>query len=315
MIKTGIYTLEQLDDPANFKSIFGADKRISITLYDKVIAQLNSEELAERILLMFTDDRGAYKRTYANRFETFDLQVLNYLQQQFTPEQMITFHDVGVSDGRTSVDFFTKIIMRLPNVHYTASDYNPKVYVIEQNELKVTVSQSCKVIEIVYPPFVFNAARPDRYWYEPLNRLLQTFIEFTMVTPLLKKYNSGDIQKKEILLFCPRALELAKSNSGFKLAQYDILTDFPHKQNVIRAMNVFNSTYFSRSEFISILRNIHTGLHNNGFLITGSNQNSDSDVHGGIFQKKGDGFVNILKSGTGSPIQELIDNFTMRSYN
>src|SRR5947208_2045153 len=100
MLKTGIFKLEQLNELNNLKSIFGADKRVSITLYDQIFDYSNAEALAERILLMFTDERGAYKRTYSQRFAEFDTLCARVLAENFDQENALTVHDVAVSDGR-----------------------------------------------------------------------------------------------------------------------------------------------------------------------------------------------------------------------
>lgn len=79
MIKTGITKLNQL---SNDKTILRNElKNVSISLYDQALALPNADNIAERILLLFSDERGAYKRTYQKRFEAFDLGVIKMLQE------------------------------------------------------------------------------------------------------------------------------------------------------------------------------------------------------------------------------------------
>lgn len=298
MLKTGIFSLSQIQDNIDFKSIFGMDKRVSITLYDRILLHPKADQLAERILLMFTDERGTYKRTYANRFEQFDLEVISVLKKYYNQEDALQVQDVAVSDGRTAADFFTKVSNIFPFLEYQASDYNPSVYVIEEGKVKLTLSHNNKLIEIVWPPFVLNTVLPDRYWYEPLNRVIQFFVEKIVVAPMLKKFSEGGLQKREIFLFAPSALNLAKQDQRFKLLAHNLLMPFTTQSHIIRAMNILNPNYFSKTEFVTVVQNLYLGLQENGLLIVGSNQDSGSIVNGGVYQKSNGVFNKIMHSGS-----------------
>lgn len=306
MLKTGIYNINQISEQNTYKGWLGGDQRISVTLYPDILERSNAEELAERILLLFTDERGAYKRTYANRFEQFDQKVLDLMPQYFASAQELIVQDFGISDGRTAVDFFNKLSAVYPNLIYYASDYNPNIYVLEKGNLKVVLSHNDRVIEIVWPPFVFNAANPDRYKHYPLNRLLQIYVNKRLVQPLLQEYHAGKIKARELQLFCPTALNLAKHDDRFNLGQYDVLQPCKATSHIIRAMNLLNVTYFTEPEFKQILRNMYAGLRMHGLLIVGSNQDTGSIVHGGIYQKTSTGFNLVWRSGYGAAIERLI---------
>ena len=111
------------------------------------------------------------------------------------------------------------------------------------------------------------------------------------------------------MLFAPKVLNTAKTDPRFQLRQHDLLTPFSKPVHVIRAMNVLNPSYFSEDEFFKILKHIHEGLNSKGVLITGSNQEADTTVDGGIYKKNKDGFDLVEKSGEGSPINNLILKF------
>jgi len=308
MIKTGITNIQKISrgDRMFFNKVL---KNVSITLYDQIIHEPNADILAERILLRFSDERGAYKRTYAKRFEDFDAQVVEVLQQYFNVNDALSIQDVGVSDGRTSVDFFEKLIFIFSNINLNASDFNPMVYILEKNHIKVTLSHTKKVLEIAYPPFVFNAIKKECYWFYPLNYLVLFLVNKFVVGPLLKLYQAEKIQAKELLLFAPASLKLANQDLRFQLSQHNLLTPFKNKNHIIRAMNVLNPPYFSKAEFEILLANMHAGLLDGGLLITGSNQEAGTTVHGGMYQKSEMGFQQIWKSGNGSPIEKQILEF------
>jgi hypothetical protein len=304
MIKTGITKLNQLSNDKTFlrKEL----KNVSITLYDQTLNLVDADNLSERILLLFSDERGAYKRTYQKRFEAFDCAIIKMLQNLPPPQ---TFHDCGVSDGRTGLDFFEKMVSAFPEIEYFASDYNPSVFVLEKGKLQVTLSHTGKILEILFPPFVFNKIKRDSFRHYPLNHLILFFIEKFWVNSLIKKYQQGLVKAKELLLFAPKVLQKTQTDKRFRLGQHDLLHPFKEPYCIIRAMNVLNPSYFSETEFDQVIRNLYEGLKDNGLLITGSNQESGTIVNGGIYQKKENEFSKIFNSGEGSPIEPLLLNF------
>jgi chemotaxis methyl-accepting protein methylase len=71
-------------------------------------------------------------------------------------------------------------------------------------------------------------------------------------------------------------------------------------------MNVLNNSYFSNQELHTILKHIHNGLLEGGVFIVGSNQESGTVVHGGIYKKTDKGFLKIAESGNGAAIHEIL---------
>lgn len=312
MIKTGIYELVQVKQGFKFfKGLFGGEKKLSITLYDQILNEPNAEELAERILQLFADERGAYKRTYAKRFEEFDNEIINLLKQTFSQQEALLIQDVGVSDARTSVDFFVKLANIFKNLKFEASDYNPKVYIIEQNNIKLTLSHTGKLLEVVWPPFVFNFIKRDSYKHYPFNHIIRFIVYFFKIRKILNDYKLGVVKARELLLFAPNAINLAKQDQRFNLLQHDLMQPFNNCSHIIRAMNILNISYFSESEFNKILNNIYAGLVEQGLLIVGSNQEAGSIVHGGVYKKTNNNFEKIWQSGNGAAIDDLILQFKL----
>jgi hypothetical protein len=77
-------------------------------------------------------------------------------------------------------------------------------------------------------------------------------------------------------------------------------------RHVIRAMNVLNPSYFDPEEIRLILGHVFDGLLDGGWLVTGSNQDADTLVHGGVYEKSPAGFRRIWQSGNGSPVESEI---------
>lgn len=306
MYKFGVYKISQLGKGG--KTFFGKFKNVSITLYDKITKSKNSSELAERVLLLFSDSRGAYKRTYQKRFEVFDSQVISFIKKKFKKNKDFKVLDIGISDGRTALDFYGKLKSELPNIEYLATDYSPQVFVISRNRLTLAISPDNSILEILYPPFVFNLKKPDSIFY-PINRMICFFIQRFLVPNLVKQYLEGKIKAKEILLFAPDVLKLASTDERFKLDKLDVIKPISAKYDALRAMNVLNVSYFTKEELNQIIANIFYALSEGGVFITGSNQNAGSTVHGGVFLKRKNSFERVINSGNGSVINDLITKF------
>lgn len=308
MSRNGIYRLSQIEDRRHLKDWLGRNRKISVTLYDQVVNEPDADQLTEQLLLPFSDERGVSKWTCAKRFRGFDAKAIEILRTFFDPATSeLSVQDLGISDGRTATEFFEKLADVYPQLVFYASDRDPMVYILEQGNLKVTLSRTNRILEIVWPPFVFNTINRESAWRHPIRRVVQAVAERRKIPPLLAAYEVGVVKTKEAFLVAPATLALSRRDSRFRLERYDILTPFHRQSQVVRVMNLLNPCYFSNGEFERIVTNIYHGLVNDGFLLTGSNLEAETTVHGGIFQKVGSGFRRIWRSGNGSPIESLIE--------
>ena len=310
MFKFGIYSLDQLRKRKSFKTFFGGSKNVSITLYDKLINP-EDEKIAEYILNGFADDRGAYKRTYSKRFEAFDKKVIELIGSYFSKRNPLFVHDVAVSDGRTSCDFFEKLADIFPKVNFYASDYDSEVIVLESGTTKVTINTHGKVLEVVWPPFVFNAIKRSSYHYYFLHNILFFLVKHSIVKRILRQHEMGSLHGRTIKLFCPKARMLEQSDKRFHLGKYNVLEPFAarDKVSVVRAMNILNASYFTTEEFNILLGYFWDSLCEGGLLIAGSNQDADTVVDGAIYEKKANHFQKIWESGSGLWLDKIIISF------
>ncbi len=252
--------------------------------------------------MRFSDERGAYKRTYSNRFAEFDSVAISYLNKMQDNLVELSVHDVGVSDGRTALDFFNKIALNFSSIRYFASDYNPYLYVLSKGNKKLTLSEDGKVLEVLFPPFVFYNFKRDSYKHYPINHIIKYFVDKFFVQPLLKKYKDGLISPYKLTVVSPSVLKKASIDTRFVVGKHDLLKPMSASFNVIRAMNVLNNSYFSQTESQCVLGNIYNALEKHGLLVVGSNQSSGTVVDGGIYEKTDRGFQLLFKSGNGCQI-------------
>lgn len=316
MLKFGVYDINQLRE-AKDRSIFGGVKKVSISLLADALLEEEPERTRfyERIMFGLSDDRGAYKRTTAARFQQFDQEVIAVLRSQFPdPPGLLCVHDTAVSNGQTAVEFFAELSVLFPHVSYIASDYDPFIRIARRGALSVALSSQDKVIEITRPPFVFTPKQLESPLFYPGNHIIRKLLQGLSVRRLLndlRAESADDIAVHIVNLFCPSAQALAVDDPRFSLAQHDLLDSSPTegKLDCIRAMNVINRGYFSDAELHRVFQNMASALQPQGLLIVGSNEESDSAVEGGVYQLNGNQFSRHWIANPSSFLDECIGRY------
>ncbi len=307
MLRTGIYKLSQIQK--SLLDVFGKEKNISLKLYDQ-LNQLKDpslqEHYSETILNRFNSNSNAIKRTYRNRFNSFDDLVIELIQQQHY--SILRVHDMAISDGRASCYFLEKLLSNFPEVEYHASDLaicynmyhptsNPDSYVIADEKLNI--------IEITKPPFVWNYARKEGRLYF-LNNWLKNRYKQKYETDIKSK----KLKQVDTLFIVDNYFkQLINKNKKFKMFNYNFFDTSNYSYEVIRVMNILHYGYFNDKQLTVILSNIHASLTVGGIFIEGSNENAGSEVDGAIFKKNKTGFELLKSANKSSRIIERVINF------
>jgi hypothetical protein len=313
MLKFGIWDAASLIRAARAGAL-SQRRFLAATLYP-AIARTDDperERLLELILARFPTRNASLKRTESRRFHAFDRDVARVLAERFGDvEGVLEIHDVAVSDGRTSVDFFQLLesTCGLRSFHLTASDYAPDVLAVDAGgPLTVVLDPRTEdLIQVIRPPFVFNVPEGESPWHYPVNRLVLRFLRFRDVPRLVARWKAGDpdVRTQHIWLLHPRCAALAESDPRFAFERYDLLSSPARKSHVVRAMNVLNPSYFSEEDLARMLQHVFEGLVEGGLFVTGSNQGADSVVDGAVYERTERGFRRILASGSGSPVDRI----------
>jgi hypothetical protein len=285
-----------------------------VGLYDEVLASSspNIDLLLEAILQGFCTSNGVFKRTNGARFDHFDQQIISCMDSIPLIRNRYLIHDLAVSDGRTACDFFFALSSVLGDrLDFYATDSCLKVCVLQREgaRTRLVTDEYGNMLQIMFPPFVLSNKRSRRQMLlYPANRALQRFLSRTAVKEIQRLATSGDssIQRQEVLLICPQARTALEKHHNFHIEVHDVFNTTSRRYSVVRAMNIFNPTYFSEAEIVNALRRVHESLEEEGILITGSNEDSGSTVDGGVYRKKEDGFLLAFRSGAGSPIDHLL---------
>ncbi len=192
-------------------------------------------------------------------------------------------------------------------IYNYASDYDPYILVIESGRTRIVLNSEGIPLEVTFPPFVLNLIIQQGKYY-PLNRLLHFILENTLIKKMIIRYKKGLMRADKRLIFSPKAMMLAKKDARFHLMQHNLLKASPLSRpvNVFRAMNILNLSYFTSDEFKIVIGHIFNALSDHGLFLMGSNQDSNTTVHGGIFLKTRDRFQEIGQSGDKSPIVDMV---------
>jgi hypothetical protein len=291
MLKFGVHRIRDLR-PETLTSKGGRRKFVAITLYPEVV----EERSLELILCRFADANGIYKRTYRERFQEFDHQIVHWIRELGIDKRVYCAHDLAASNGATSADLYRILPGKLT---FVASDYLPEVAVIGRDRLSLVYDPATgDWLQIIFPPFVFNLKRRESAALYPLNRLICRWLERARCPALWQQRDRARI----ISLLHPACRDL----SGFHYRRCDVLKPMHGPYDVVRAMNLLNHSYFDREGLRTVIRNIYDSLSSPGLFATGSNQDRGTLVNGAIYRKGPDGFERLCESGAGSPVDDLI---------
>ncbi|HEY4942140.1 MAG TPA: hypothetical protein VII56_12000 [Rhizomicrobium sp.] len=278
---------------------FGGDDRLpSISLYREAVLE-DDGDLTNRILERFVDASGAYKRTYSNRFQDFDTEIVRIIEAHFGGSTRLRVHDAAVSDARTSCDFFDRLSSKFSALSYRATDFSNAIRIVRLGGVALTFSADGELLEAMVPPFVHGIKRPESFRKFPLNRLHQL-----LTVPIYCKAAGLRHRNVEaVQLWCRRALKIAQSDPRFSLGTHDLLQPFAadERHDVIRAMNILQPGYFSPAQIRRIAENIIDGLRAGGLFVLGRNEDANTPVLGAVYVLDGDRFREIYRSGKAAP--------------
>jgi hypothetical protein len=315
MYQLGIFNISQLISILNK----GGNKRnqpVAIDLYTQIneLDPEKQEQSEEIILENFSFSDGSYKKTHSGRFDEFDEKIINRLKDSFGTERKLLVHDLAVSDGRTSFDFFSKLQKIFSNLDFFASDKNMFAYVqtsFKNEERKMVTDEAGKILQIIFPPFVLNFYSSKRAWRFKIKRAILYPINFIIIN-LFKAafvrnifFKAGG-EKKKITLLQNKTIDLTRSKNNFHIQGYDLFQENPDKFDIIRAMNVVNLSYFTAKEIRKIAYNILNSLKEGGLFVVGSNKAAATPVNGDLFIKKNGRLESLEKFGDGAPFREII---------
>ena len=313
MFKRGICTVNDLIAAQGSPARKRFRPNYYIGLYEEALTAngIGDNRWQERILEPFAVRNAVFKRTAKERFNDFDTKTVELLCKLPALRSSFAVHDLAVSDGRTACDLFDKLAREFGDaLEFYASDLCLKVSSVRRpgERLTLVVDPGSKLLQIVFPPFVLPVSTSEPWLLYPVNRLLRAVLMRTAVKRLMRvlRENRGELEEREILLLCPEAREHLRHYPNFHVETYDMLEMPPRKFEAVRAMNIFNRTYFSDCVLAKAVNNVFESLTEDGVFVTGSNQDAGSRVNGSIYRKSAGRFIRLYQSALGSPVDHLI---------
>ncbi len=298
---TGIHHPDQISsfDPASWS---GQRRRIAIDLIDD-IDKLGNPAAREALFERIVDARGAFKRTYRDRFAAFDARLIEIWKQHPPAARAVRVLDTAVSDGSTTLPLIAAFqLLTAGDFQYTATDLDGRyirLYRATAPDQRIILSEAGAVVQIIRPPFLFTH-RESRHLF-PLNRILRPAAERFAAT-LVADWRRGapEVRENEIYLFNPDFRRVLECNERVAFRAWDILQPWTGElAHCVRAMNVLNPGYFDATQLRLAARHLFDALAEGGLLALGSNENAGTEVDGIIARRTGKHLEVITQVGAG----------------
>jgi len=251
--------------------------------------QINSEPVLEKFYTDIYVSNRTSKRTVKNRFPDLNEISFEYIKKQKNP----VIHDVAVSSGISSSEFFDFLKSKNINSDFYASDKYAEINV-KKGFITKAYSPENKLI-FAYFAWFFAV---DKNIYFPLTVLLYR---------ILRKQKSPISFDYKLLLLHPEISQKINKNE-IEFINYDIFnTEINDKFTFVRVMNILNLGYFDEQKIKTALKNIKKSMKENAVLLVGRT-NSDGINNAGFYKKENGQFVLLKDVNKGSEINQIIKN-------
>ncbi len=243
-----------------------------IVKVDNDLRDIRNNVVLEKLFTDIYTANKTSKRTKSNRFSELDKISINYL----TSNGLKTIHDIGVSNGITSVDLFKKLWIKGIDFRFFVSDKYAML------KLKKGIAQRFFDED---ENFIFGYLGP----FFAANRNI--FFPLTVLLFQILKSLPNDREYSTNLLFYHRELlELIDSNKVENIS-YDVFNTIPEQRfDFVRCMNLLNLAYFSKEQIQKAVLNILSSLNDNGILLLGRT-NSKGITNASFFMKENNKLV------------------------
>ncbi len=326
MFELGVYRLDQYTEsvrsPENWISRKTYRNRISLQLFRTSFPPSAKEvSLFENAMPYVLLSTGIYRTTFRHRFREMDTFVNSLLCRHFDPAGRIDMHDWAASDCLTSCEWAGSLFEIFPQARLTASDLT--LFFVEAalaSGEAFIMETGGELLQYVKPPFVISLSPPEPKMLI-VNRLLaaharRKFHRLRQLWTLSPEWLSGDDDQdflqppfifRRIPLTHPDAENLRRSCPRFAIRRHSVFEPLPEPCHVIRTMNIYNLSYFSKDRLLEGARAVWRSLFPGGLWIVGRSAELEPTVQNAtVFVKRADGFEMLDRYGKGSDIEGLV---------
>lgn len=316
MYKSGIWRCEDLEKT---RTRLGKTRQFSYSLL-RMPERPAPADVArfETIIRTVKLSSGVCRTTYAARLDDLDSITAGLLKTLWPKDRALEFHDVGTSDALLSMHWAERLFLDFPQAHVTASDFI--LYFIEAthpSKKTFILEPDGTPLQCTAPPFVVSLYAKEPAVY-PINVVIRAWARRFLndlranlsgvrwgKIPDPSPLTSGLWQFRQIPLIHPHAQSYMKSHS-FEVIQADAFQPFPRTYDVIRAMNLFQTTAFTREKILEGFRTLLKSLNDNGILIVGKTQETEGRRNDAtLFLKEGNRLKVLHRLGRGFEFEDL----------
>lgn len=318
VFKLGITSLASLDRDRTWS---GHPKRFALSLYGEIIeGRPELDAWLPRILERHQSSTGAFKRTADRRFLELDEIVARRVAElRSRAPGELRVHDLGVSDGRSSVELFERLSEGGP-VRFTASDRDPRVYVVRApaEGWDVVFDEAGRVLQYVAHGFVVSPVAPENPAVYPLNRLAlaaferrlrpraEPLLRSALANPLddLEHRAVGDAEVWRIPLICRACLDRMRSGR-IRFERHDVCDPLGGRFHLLRAMNVLN--HLGPEPLRRAASRLWEGLEDGGLLVVGRSADPGGESLATVWRREGDALVVLDRLHGGAELADAIE--------
>jgi hypothetical protein len=227
---------------------------------------------------------GLTKTTRSGRFADLDDIVVDVLKQR--ENESATFHDIGVSNGITSLELYDKIERTGLTVNFCISDKYAKIY-YNGRSIKKFYDADGHLISVNFF-FLHFSPRIGKAFF--LSRWLFHFYQ-----------KKADLKKpgfKEILLLAPAVYKKIQEGE-ITLLEFDVFeTKAASPFTFLRCLNVLMPAYFSTDRIRQGVNNLRENLAEGGHLLLGRTDAANIN-HATVYKKENDQLkpIKIINNG------------------
>lgn len=309
MFRFGIFTQEQYLKLGREKR--GCAPPIAYNLLD-VGDRPNADQVRafEDISFWMRTSNGTFRTTFRDRFREVDDAALRWMRKLFSMEAEIRVEDRAVSHALTSKEWAERVFEAFPNARFEASDVLLELYEISRGGAAYILEPSGRAIQYVKSPFVVSLvdqAEPRRY---PVNWVVaqwakRRFEELRLGTEWMETAERQGWRVRKIPFAHPEARELARRNSSFEIRVRSVFDITAEGSDVIRTMNILNSSYFSEEQLKEAVNAILRSLRPGGLWIAGRTLEEDLSNHVSLLWRGDRAWEVVERIGRGWELERL----------
>jgi hypothetical protein len=276
----------------------GRPRRFSLELLEEIDQSYTpaDEPLLERIYTEILVSGSVYKTTRRDRFVDVDRRLADEIEVRFPSVDRVAIHDVGASNGITSLELF-RLLERRRRIALFASDLFDRLWFVRVRPRPWTVVFSADGAPLQYVGLhlVLSAERERnvegrRY---PVNFAAKRWLDLTLLPtarailadaetkaatagvrpagrgPDEFRFDTRRGTARAFPLVHPEVHACARRTPDFTFGRHDIFEQAPGSHHVVRVMNLLNPNYFGPAKLIEAAAACASSLRQGGLFVVG----------------------------------------------